>query len=293
MVHATSVHQSNAPSGEKVWGADFIHPYGDPDMVPSSVTNVTGSLFKVTFPYTLDIKSLPVFGIAGLHPLLDISSAATGNVIVGTSGDNYKMCIAYKVNECRTGSAVGDIYVNGPNVSTSSTCPQHIDPNNTTSDALCISNVPGTGLQNLLQIGLTETYSNGKLLRALTQGLAPIKQITDFANAQTSPDGKWISFMVFGSDGKQNVWQVKTPPWPGYDSIDRNTFAQKGITVPAFGGASEALIEFGYDTSFNCTSRRDVCVSASSNRLYSFRSRAFNAVSCASGCTVNDPVIPD
>src|SRR5262249_38642002 len=157
--------------------------------------------------------------------------------------------IAYKANECRTGSSPGDIYVNGPYISTGSTCPLNIDPGVPTSPDLCIANIPGTGLQNVLQIGLTEGYTNGKLLRPLTQGLAPIKQIGSTATAQTSPDGKWISFAVWQNDGKNNVWQVKVPPWPGYDGINRNSFQQKAITVGAVGGATEALIEFGYDVS--------------------------------------------
>lgn len=293
MMHAAPPHQSLASTAEKVWGMDFNLPYTDPDMSGYTLTNVTGTLFKyVNSGYTFDFKSLPIAGFVGTHRLLDISSATTGNQIVGTSGDNYKMCLVYKVNECRTGSALGEIYINAPSITTGSTCPVQLTGTSADDDKLCVFNVPAVG-QDLQQIGIIANNSTFKYIRSLTQGLAPYKLVSTVNNGQATPDGLWAAWANDQLDGKRNVWLVKLPPFPSYDSIDRNTFMQTPITVGAVGGATEALIEFGYDTNLYPTSRAEVGVSAASNAPYFFASETFTAVSCSSGCTINIPVVPD
>lgn len=293
MQHAAPPHQSLASTSEKQWGMDFNLPYNDPDMNGYVLTNVTGTLFKYTNSgYTFDFKSLPISGFVGTHRLLDISSPTTGNTIVGTSGDNYKMCLVYKVNECRTGSALGDIYINAPSITTGSICPIGIVGGGADDDKLCVFNVPAVG-QDLQQIGVIANNSTFKYIRSITQGLAPYKLVSTVNNGQASPDGLWAAFAVDQIDGFRNVWLAQLTPYLAYDSIDRNTFQQTPITVTAVGGATEALVEFGYDTSFNCTGRNEVCVSASTDNPYFFASDSFTAVSCTSGCTINVPVIPD
>lgn len=291
MMHAAPVHQSNAAPSEKTTGFDFIHPYGDPDAIPTSVTNIAGDVFKVALPVTLDVKSLPIVAFAGLHKLLDISSPTSAIA----SAVDYTYCFAYKAGECSLGSLINSLYVKAPNVTTSSTCPTYIDPSDTTNSGICVFNGPGSGTQNMVEIGLIEAYSNGKLLRALTQGLAPYKQINTFENAQVSPDGNWVSFLVWGSDGKQNVWQVKRPPWPGFDGISRNTFQIRTVAVTGPSNTATAITEFGYNTSFNCTSRNEPCALATSNSPYFFETAdTYTRLSCPSGvCSFSIPVVPD
>jgi uncharacterized protein (TIGR03437 family) len=93
--------------------------------------------------------------------------------------------------------------------------------------------------------------------------------------------------------GHWSLWLAKAPPFPSYDSIDRNGFQQTPISIPAVAGATEALIEFGYDTNLYPTSRNDVGVSAANNNPYFFASESYSAVSCGSGCSIYIPAVPD
>lgn len=289
--HQTSTQQTNADSIQStVWGVDMAALDNDPATYKTSLTNVTGSLWKyvnANYP-TLHRKELTMLAVVGAHPLLDVSGI--GSSIGGTSGDNYKYCVANVTNECVTGSAAGDIYINAPDIDTNSSCIGFTDWTNTTK--LCFGHIPAVGgIVN--QIGIVEANSTGKWYRALTDAIQPPRLMNPSADSHPLPNGRWTTAFSQLPSGHWIQFLVKVPQWPGYDSIDRNTFIQKSITIPPFGGATEALIEFGYDTNFYCTSRNEKCVAAASNNPYFFNSESFTAVSCAAGCTIDVPVIPD
>lgn len=302
--HAGAAQQTNADSTQGTrWGADAFCLDADNELSPSSLTNITGSLWKYasTFYWAngaavlASRKKLAMLALNGTHPLLDISSTATGDVILGTSGDNYKYCVANAVNECRTGSAVGDIYINAPGITGSSTCGDGSQTGNWALTSILCFGHPAAYGGSIIQLGIVDANSTGKWNRALTQGLQPYKLMNKSSDAHQTPDGKWMMFPSYDGFGAahEGIWLAKVPIWPGYDGINRNDFYQKPITVSAVGGATEALIEFGYDPNFYCTSRSEVCVSAASNNPYFFASESFTAVSCSSGCTINIPVIPN
>src|SRR6185312_1309137 len=54
-------------------------------------------------------KLEPTWAFCGTQPLIDVSSASTGDVLSDTAVDGYKYCIARKGGECRTNSLPGDI----------------------------------------------------------------------------------------------------------------------------------------------------------------------------------------
>lgn len=292
--HPGPPQQSLAPPGDQVWGVDgFVNDCDTTDSPPTSFTNITGSLWKFfNSNYTISRKKLPMLAIiGGAHPLLDISSAATGNTIDGTAGFNYKYCIANAVNECRTGSSIGDIYVNGPGLSGGSYCGTgNLSLSDTNS--ICLSNVPAWG-QTITQIGIFSADPTGKYVRSLSSGMAGMKTSgTNVANM--TPDGKWIWFPR-DTSGTRIGYLIKTPPWPGYDGIDRNTFQLRTAAVAGPSNTVTAIMEFGYDTSFNCTSRNEPCALATSNAPYFFEtSDTYTRLSCPSGvCTFSIPVLPD
>lgn len=292
--HPSPPQQTNANGSQGTnWGVDTFELENDNgELGPTSLTLITGSLYKFTNTnYTPDFKRLALLAFAGVHPLLDISSTTTGNVIGGSAGDNYKICIARTANECRTGSSIGDIYVNAPGISSGSTCTSAAIATNDGSE-LCIGSPTAFG-QTIEQIGIVAANSTGKYQRGLTHALTPYKRWNSNADAHQTPDGKWILFDTLDSSDHGQVWMVKAPPFPVYDGINRNIFQQHAITVDAVGGATEAVIEFGYDPSFNCTSRTEVCVSATSNSPFFYASESFTAVACTSGCTINVPMLPD
>ncbi len=60
-------------------------------------------------------KTYPTSAFTGQLPLLDINAVRQRVTSLGTgAADSYKYCVAAAVNECRQGSAVGDVYVNAP-----------------------------------------------------------------------------------------------------------------------------------------------------------------------------------
>ncbi len=113
--HPSAAQQFDAVSTQQNWGSDILAQITHAGFDLNSPVNITGSLWKFTKNAAdLNRKLLPTHATAGVKILRDISSTATGNVIGGTSADYYKYCVANAVNECRTGSAVGDVYVNAP-----------------------------------------------------------------------------------------------------------------------------------------------------------------------------------
>ena len=291
--HDAPPQQSNADSAQSlVWGLDSVALDADPELQQTSLTNITGSLWKfVNTNYTLHRKQLAMLALVGSHPLLDISSTAIGDVLTGAVGDNYKYCVANAVNECRTGSAVGDIYFNAPNVTGGATCYGAMSWGDTSK--VCIGHVPAIG-DTIVQIGIVENDLNGKWFRALSDGLMPPKIMNTSSDSHTTPDGRWATVFNYPPSGNYSILLAKAPPWPGYDGINRNTFIQRTVSLAGPAATVTALTEFGYDTNFYCTSRNEVCVSAQNNNPYFFASESYTRISCAGGiCTNTIPIIPD
>jgi hypothetical protein len=296
--HAGAAQQSNATGaqGGYNWGSEFFVLDQDIELKPTSLTNITGTLWKwVNTNYTLSRKNLAMMALSGTHPLLDVSSTATGNVIGGLAADNYKYCVANAVNECRTGSAIGDIYINSPGIIGGSTCPGG-SGSWTDETILCFGHPPAFG-GAVLQLGVIAADGTGRYNRSLTQGLIPFKSNNQSADAHTTPDGRWTVYpyrIGWGDTALSGMWLARVPPWSGYDGINRNTFIQKTVTLGGPAASVTAITEFGYDTNLYCTSRNEVCVSAQANNPYFFASESYTRISCPSGvCTNTIPVIPD
>jgi len=291
--HDAPPQQSNASSAQaNDWGLDSVALDTDPQLQATSLTNVTGTLWKfVNTNYALKRKQLAMLALVGSHPLLDISSTATGDVIGGLAADNYKYCVANAVNECRTGSAVSDIYFNAPDVTGGATCYGAMAWGDTTK--VCLGHIPAIG-DTVVQIGIEEANSTGKWFRALSDGLMPPKIMNTNSDSHATPDGKWATVFNYAPSGNFSILLAKAPPWPGYDGINRNTFIQKSVSLLGPAATVTALTEFGYDTNLYCTSRNEVCVSAQSNNPYFFASESYTRIACAGGsCTNSIPVIPD
>jgi hypothetical protein len=94
----------------------------------------------------------------------------------------------------------------------------------------------------------------------------------------------------------------KLPPWPTGDSQNRATFLNVPVQIGAIpAGTTNAVVEFGYDTNFDCTARQETCVAASAtiNEAIPFywasdiTKGAWNGggVACGSGCTIPIPAL--
>jgi hypothetical protein len=88
---------------------------------------------------------------------------------------------------------------------------------------------------------------------------------------------------------------AKLPPYPGPQrGINRGSWIPipvKLTSVPA--GTNNVIVEFGYNPSFFCSTRQEVCVANAASltsAIYSYAtSDSYSGLPCAAGCT---PVVP-
>lgn len=305
--------QLGATVQEQAWWTDYFvfSSNGGSDVITAVPT--TTYLYKDVLTTALSPKILPYFGMSGGTILWDISGP--GSVLNDTTADNYKFCVVYKVDECKTGSAVGDVYLNLP-LLTQFTCVG--GELGTTNPDGCVQSTNIFG-QAVEQFGSQETqvvalntgantgapiYGVGKS-RPLVKGLtSPYKKIGGYENAYPLFNGQWLLLpsrlpnLTF-----DNIYAAQVPPQPTSDSIIRNEFVPVTIhlTPPAALSVNNALIEFGYNSSFQCTVRQETCnavsstyshsVSATSPFQFGTSDGTVNGVACSVNCDIVIPAI--
>jgi len=259
----------------------------------NTVTPVSGQLYKVSVNYSpLQVKTLPAFGMCGMHPLLDVSSPAS--TIATDASASYTYCVANAAGECQGGSKAGDVYVN---------CPNYYGKNQgcagTEDDrGICVG-ANGAQTQKISQVGTTRGD-----IRPLTMAFHPYRVGPYYWNARVLPDGSWaIVRAPFFNKTRAEVFLAKLPPWPAPDSIARTTFEPVTIklTPPSSLGVNNAIVQFGYaengpSTSFYCTSRRETCIATSATvneaSPFAYAAESPAGAPCATGCTIQIPGIP-
>jgi hypothetical protein len=299
--------QSNASTAEQGWFND-VWPY--------TFTNYADSAALVggksnTYLYTLDganpfnIYKLPYFGVTGNHQLLDISGV--GSVLGDTAGDNYKMCVVHAVNECISGSTVGQIYFNVPALDFGF-CQKGENGAGPGQRDICIQNTIAYG-QSVNQFGMlaanqTGTDGNGVpifgagLSRVLArQAVGGYRQVGGYANAHSDPSGQVLFFPSRFASGIDADVMVKVPPQPGTDGVSRLTYVQKLVTVTSLTGATAAWFEFGSDpVNHFCTQRAEICTARSTySDADPFRFKTTDTkqlFDCTTSCTAIIPCPP-
>jgi hypothetical protein len=315
--------QENATPAEKKWFIDG-RPYQPSVEIVDTATLVSGQLFKFVSTTTdgdnmtliggaaarlggLNRKLLPTAAYCGTQPLIDMSSSATGNVIGDTMTDAFHYCHARKDEECRAGSVKGDIYVNCPNMvpRSSGTYGCSGQDQNLYGD-ICIAN-SSAYLNSIAQMGFAADDFTGALGRSLTKGLSRYKIIDPYWNAQALADASWLMFRSMYNGGAwTDVLLAKVPPFPATDSVVRSTFVPVPVVVVPVGGATNAVIQFGYaengaPDNFYCTSRQEKCMATASTVQaipFLFPSDGAGGVEtgvtglmCSAGCTIALPGI--
>jgi len=277
-------------------------------------TLISGQLYKfpVSSMTAIDLpfrKTYPTAAFTGQLPLADISSPATGNVIGTGSADAYKYCIAAAVNECRQGSAVGDVYVNAPYVRYPYCVTSDQNANLTDDYDICISGSLSIR-DGITQIDMRNTDNEGKATRVLTK-FRRARVLNVFDNPYVLPNGQWMMFEgQFAGDASLNkvFFLGKIPPPETQDSYNRADFIPISVSLPPLNGATQAYVRFGYaengpGASLFCTSRKENCVvgantsATSVNHANPFfmeqtESSSWSPAACTSGCTIYLPGIP-
>jgi hypothetical protein len=256
-------------------------------------------------------KLQPTWAFCGMQPLIDASSAATGDVFSDTAADSYKYCIARKPGECRTASLPGDIYVNCPNETKrdggSYGCSWYSQNQDIPVD-ICVGNMSAY-LNSIVQVGFKKSDFTGALGRTLTKGLTRYKIIDPYWHGKALSDASWVMFRSMYTNGAwTDILLGKLPPFPPADSVVRSTFQPVPVklTPPAGLAADNAVIQFGYAENgrvgqFYCTSRQEKCLATAATVPavpFAFPSEGAGGVEtgvsgahCTNGCSVAIPAI--
>jgi hypothetical protein len=275
----------------------------------SPATLVGAQLYKFTAAQMPDLdlpyrKWTPTGAFTGNMPLVDVSSAATGNTIPADPTGAYTYCVAAAANECRVGSAVGDVYVNAPYV--------HYpfcyiaSQNGNLSDEYDICIAGSSAIRDaVVQIGMAKVDNSGIFQRVISK-FVRARTLSVFFTPYVFPDGKWLTFESnLGGDGSVNkpYLVAKIPP-PAEDSINRSTFEPIDIILPGGDQVTGAYVQFGYVENgaagaFFCTSRAESCVATASavDRATPFylkqtEAPVWSPAPCSAGCKISIPGIP-
>lgn len=268
-----------------------------------TMTLVSGQsyTYKITVPAgTFNLKILPYLMSVGRGMLQDISSATTGNVM--TDSQNGKWCAALRVNECRTGSSVGDVFF---------TWRGSWDP----PSSQCFSNTQNISVPCLWPMWTNPGWYSqikqygpfgGPEIRRITQAWNPI--VGQFTFSSMSPTSDGTSGVIAANPVNMNpqgdasgvqAWNVRLPPWAPDDNVNRLTFVQVPVQLNGVSGDT-VRIQFGYaengDPSLGyCTTRAEACWTSSTATAanpFVFAGETQHKTTCGSGCTVSIPAIP-
>jgi hypothetical protein len=261
-------------------------------------TNVAGQLWKFAGAGSiLHRKQLETIAYVGPHPYVDISGPATGNVIPTDATGDYEYCLALAANECRAGAAAGDLYVNAPAVD-NAYCLYPGTAVQPTANSICFGDF-GANTASLVQVGVVTQDLMGAYSRRIG-GTFPIWNGQDvFWSATSAPNGLLGFGQIRCVNGNcaapQNV-SITLPPYTLLDTINRGSFQTFMVNVPPVAGASTALVEFGYDPGFFCTSRQEKCAAVgtvvSETTPFYWESEAPARPACAAGCAIAVPALP-
>ncbi len=315
--------QDTASASDQNWFLDARPLSGPGPTVVDPFTRVSGQLYKVTMLVidkdnftniawgssgggftVLNRKLQATMAMSGTQPMVDISSAATGNIIGDTSVDSYKYCVVRFPNECRTGSVVGEAYLNAPFVKprddgTYGSVGAIAGQEAALQNDLCIFNSDAY-LNSIVQMGYQTSDSTGALGRRLTRGLMRYRLLDVNMSVKSLPSASWVNI--------EGGMMVKLPPYPATDSVVRATFVPMFLTVPPPDNipVDNVIVQFGYAENgapdqFYCTSRKESCLAVSAAvpaDPFKFPSdgadgtlASIAGVPCASGCLVAIPAI--
>lgn len=292
----TALDQENGWVGEaRPWLGDDTGSITGSSSSPGTV--VSGTLYKFTSGQLARFRprDLPTMASCGSNPLADISGPSS--IIDGTSAHSFQYCTSLLTNECVSGSAVGDLYVNCPNTRLKY-CDYRgagaDDPGVETRD-ICVTDM-GSHAMAVTQVSVRQADPDGQYSRRVTHALGRYHWVNPFWNPKALPDGHLMVVLAPWLGGLRNSFLlVRLPPFPAPDGINRGDYIPMTVFVPTptASGSATAVVKFGYDsTNFRCTTRLEACLAASSTTAaVKWASEAPAGVTCTTSTTPSCPVI--
>lgn len=249
--------------------------------------------------HSADTKRLVTEIFAGGYAIADVS--APGRMLADNASDQYHSCTAAVDGECWAGSSAGDRFANAPYVV--------IPPAGTgISGITCYPTVfdlcpwiLGSHQGMFSQIGMQRQDIFGTDGRALTWGLGVGRRTG--GTTRITPDGQWQLLPIGAGAVSSSILLAKVGSFPPYSGVNRTEFLPYPVPVPAKAGGSTAVVDYGFDENFRCSTRNDSCVANgnavnSANPFYWLSQMvALHALgtdigkACSSGCVINIPAI--
>lgn len=288
--HPVAVSSMFGMDGRPLLGAD-----GYTGSSASQATLVSGSLWKFTAAQlTLNRKRMPTVAVAGTTPLTDISSATTGDTIGTTSSDNWKYCVALAANECRTGSAVGDVYFNVPYLKNKYGYYPGAGSEGGYENSSVVITDNGAHTMGFTQFRVDVPDVQGRRGRVLVH-FPSYQKLNIFGHPKPQRSGNLFLF-PWATRWRQEMMVGVLPPWRE-DSSNRGTFTPLEVQAGTGISANRLVVAFGYNTNYNCTTRNEACYATattiSESAPFSFASEltTTSGPACSGGCTVVVPSI--
>ena len=272
----------------------------------------TNHVYVAGSAITLSRKQLQTAAVAGPHVLRDISSPITGNQI--TDATNFSYCVVLVVNECRTGSTVGQVYVSASQRTLlgcygGQSIIDMFAPGGNVQEDICVF-PGGTNVNSIMEFSLNPDPVGWRYGRVLTYMAGKNKMDDAFANVRVLPDSSWfIGNERWGTTFRNEVVAVKMPPLPHstkniLDTVNRSAYIPIQLSVQGVAGADGVVVDFGYAengsdgiSNFFCVSRQENCVANYASipaTPFSWASEPITPVACAEGatCKLVIPAIP-
>jgi hypothetical protein len=228
---------------------------------------------------------------AGSHFLRDYSGPSTGNVFGDTQ--TWGICYVYKVNECRTGSTPGQVYVSVPFAENSLGCIEVQHPERNVPGVMNMSSVSG-------QVTQVDQYTfdpNQILFRKLGFGFRAPGMHNVYQHTWGMPDGRGIFGRVDGADARWTGMYVGAlPPWPSIGSSTTAGYYSLPLTLGTYTSGTKARVLFGYaengSTAANlyCMSRAEGCSTEGAPFAF-LLSDTRTLLTCDTGCPIDVPLI--
>jgi uncharacterized protein (TIGR03437 family) len=237
MQHESYENYSATDPGRSNWFTDMI-PFIGTSYVVAAVKSVTGTnqVYKA-IGTKIHRDLFPTWALCGARQLKDISPGPIGD------SDSETFCVG---SQCAPGAGSADVFVScPPPVTAKSSCTPYPygDPT-----SVCVGDSMAY-MQSVTQFFLDPT-GKGVRNRVLTNALyawhGP-RTMGYFDTAYSLPDGSWAIFSSWGNNGRKDLYMVKVPQQPGFDSNPQWGMqpVQQTVSVAAPSGATSAQWAFG------------------------------------------------
>lgn len=279
---------ANQVLGDTRWFADvhprLFHPSG-----ANGVALASGKtyIYQYNGSAVISPKHFDLEAYMGRYPM------RRTDTLTDSASDTGKWCVPVVANDCFSGSTAGKMYfVNEVFDSTFialRTCRE--SQFGTTNGDACMGPSNGIGASvSQWRVPATNgiAYSNGDQARAVSKEWRTYRE-TAYENVKADPTGTALLARA--------MWYIAPPPFPGEDTRNRGTFASIPVTISSVpAGTSTALVQFGYNASFQCSRNRDNTCYAEAATVtdatpYKFDHETLTGLSCASGCTIAIPAL--